>query len=150
MIVFDLKCAHAHVFEAWFGSSTDYAAQQARGLVRCPICGDAEIVKAMMAPNIPAKANRVAARPASVAPELTPDLTKAMLATLAKAQAAALQSSEWVGSDFADRARAMHDGDEPRATIHGSATVAQAKHLIDDGIGVAALPFPVIPPAQRN
>ena len=24
MIVFDLKCAHAHVFEAWFGSTEDY------------------------------------------------------------------------------------------------------------------------------
>ena len=40
MIVFDLKCGTGHVFEAWFGSSADYADQQARGLVDCPICGD--------------------------------------------------------------------------------------------------------------
>ena len=34
MIVFDLKCSNqGHVFEAWFGSSGDYEAQQARGLI---------------------------------------------------------------------------------------------------------------------
>ena len=38
MIVFDLKCTHAHVFEAWFGSSADYEDQRARGLLTCPIC----------------------------------------------------------------------------------------------------------------
>ena len=40
MIVYDLCCSpHAHRFEGWFGSSDDFAAQQARGLVTCPICG---------------------------------------------------------------------------------------------------------------
>ena len=72
MIVFDLKCTHAHVFEAWFGSSTDYEDQRARGLLSCPICGDPDIAKAVMAPNIPAKGNRAPSTPAA-APEVTPD-----------------------------------------------------------------------------
>ena len=59
MIVFDLKCAsHGHVFEAWFGSSADYEDQRARGLVACPICGDDEVTKAVMAPAVAAKGNR--------------------------------------------------------------------------------------------
>ena len=47
MIVFDLKCGAGHVFEAWFGSSAAYEAQRAGGLVRCPVCGDGEIAKAV-------------------------------------------------------------------------------------------------------
>ena len=59
MIIFDLKCApQGHVFEAWFGSSEDYEAQQARGLVACPICGAGEVAKAPMAPTSAPRAIR--------------------------------------------------------------------------------------------
>jgi len=51
---------------------------------------------------------------------------------------------------FTDRARAMHQGDVPVATIHGQATAEQAKALIDEGVAVAPLPFPVVPPEARN
>ena len=36
MIRYALVCEHDHPFEAWFGSSTDYDDQAARGLVECP------------------------------------------------------------------------------------------------------------------
>lgn len=142
MIVFDLRCAGGHVFEAWFGSSADYDDQRARNLVACPICGDASVEKALMAPNVAAKGNRTGdAAPAEV---------KAALAALAAAQEKALEGSEWVGRSFADRARAMHDGEEAHATIHGQATPAEARALAEDGVPVAPLPFPVVPPAARN
>ena len=86
MIVFDLKCAAAHVFEAWFGSSADYDDQRARGLVQCPICGDGAVEKAVMAPNVAAKRNQQA--------EVTPAAVKTALATLAKAQATASAASQ--------------------------------------------------------
>lgn len=54
MIVFDLKCTGAHVFEAWFGSSAAYETQRGAGLVACPMCGDTDITKAVMAPNVAA------------------------------------------------------------------------------------------------
>ena len=57
MIVFDLSCHEGHRFEGWFASSTDYAEQQARGLLACPSCGSAEVSKAPMAPAVPAKGN---------------------------------------------------------------------------------------------
>lgn len=144
MIVFDLKCTHAHVFEAWFGSSADYEDQRARGLLSCPICGDADIAKAVMAPNIPAKGNRAPATPAA-----TPD-PKALMAALAQVQAKMLEGSQWVGMSFADKARAMHAGEETVAPIHGQASIAEAKALIEDGVPVAPLPLPVIPPDQCN
>lgn len=142
MIVFDLKCGGGHVFEAWFGSSSDYDDQRARGLVSCPMCGDGAVEKAVMAPNVGAKGNRQA--------ESSPAAMKAAMAALAQAQQQALVNSEWVGPAFASRARAMHVGDEDHAPIHGQASVADAKALADEGVPVAALPFPVVPPEACN
>jgi hypothetical protein len=145
VIVFDLKCGTGHVFEAWFGSSAAYEDQRAGGLVACPICGDSDVAKAVMAPNVAAKGN---ARPAGDAPP--PEALKAAVAMLAAAQARALEGSTWVGTGFADKARAMHLGETPHAQIHGQATPEQAQALVDEGVPVAPLPLPVVPPEQRN
>ncbi|WP_375393586.1 DUF1178 family protein [uncultured Sphingomonas sp.] len=143
MIVFDLRCSRGHVFEAWFTSSAAFEAQSAAYQVRCPICDDADVAKALMAPNIPAKANRAAAG-------LQPREAKTLLKALATAQAKALEASEWVGTAFADRARAMHDGDETPATIHGQASPAEAKALVDDGVPVLPLLLPIVPPQTKH
>lgn len=153
MIVFDLKCGHDHVFEAWFGSSTAYEAQRADGMIACPICGDSDIGKAVMAPNVGAKGNQrseVAAPAKADRQPPSPAAVKAAMAALAEAQTRMLEGSQWVGYSFADRARAMHSGEEDTAPIHGQATVQQAKELIDDGIAVAPLPFPIVPPEACN
>ena len=142
MIVFDLKCDGGHVFEAWFGSSADYDDQQARGLISCPLCGDGTVTKAVMAPNVAAKGN--------ARPDVPSAAIKAAMAELAKAQAQALSHSTWVGGDFANQARAMHLGEQDHATIHGQATPAEAKALVDEGVPVAPLPFPVVPPERSN
>ncbi|GAA0727560.1 DUF1178 family protein [Sphingomonas japonica] len=141
MIVFDLRCANDHVFESWFGSSASYADQRDRGLIACPICGVCDVDKAVMAPAIGAKGNR-ACQPI--------DPRKAMLAALAKAQAKALEGSEYVGPAFSDRARAMHLGESPTAPIHGQASLEQARALVDEGVAIAPLPLPVVPPSARN
>lgn len=142
MIVFDLKCRNAHVFEAWFGSSSDYADQQARGLVDCPICGDRSIEKAVMAPAVGTKGNKQS--------DVSPATVKAAMAAIAAAQSRALEGSQWVGSAFAGRARAMHAGEEDHAPIHGQATIAEAKALVEDGVPIAPLPLPVVPPDACN
>jgi hypothetical protein len=72
------------------------------------------------------------------------------LAKLAAIQSELLKNSRWVGDEFADTARAMHDGDMDREQVHGNATLDQAKSLVDDGIPVAPLPLPVTPPRQVN
>ncbi len=156
MIVFDLKCGgQGHVFEAWFGSSADYEAQQARGLIACPVCGDAAVKKAVMAPAVAAKGNRraVAPRPDTPAPAASGvDMEKmqALVEAVAKAQQNLLAGSTWVGRDFADQARAMHYGEQDRASIHGEVAPAEAKALIAEGVEVAPLPLPVVPPHAKN
>jgi hypothetical protein len=142
MIVFDLRCAQAHVFEAWFGSGDDYDAQRARGLVACPICGDREVTKAAMAPAVPAKGNRApAAGPAQPVAAHPPEMVKAMLAAMAEVQAKVEANCDYVGDRFADEARAIHHGESERRGIYGEATPEQAVALKEEGIEVAALPF---------
>jgi hypothetical protein len=149
MIVFDLRCGNAHVFEAWFGSSIDYEDQRARGLLSCPVCGAAEVEKAVMAPNVAAKGNSRADN--AISAEMpTPAAIKAAMAVLADAQAKALESSTWVGRTFADKARAMHLGELDQAPIHGEATRDEARALADEGVPVAPLPLPVRPPETLN
>jgi len=151
LIIFDLRCAaQGHVFEAWFGSTADYETQKARGLVACPLCGSAEIAKAPMAPAVGAKGN---SRAPTAAPELfsgDPEKVKAMLAAAAAVQKQMLQGSESVGDRFADEARAIHLGEAEARAIHGRATRAQAESLVEDGIPVAPLPFPVADPGAEN
>jgi hypothetical protein len=142
MIVFDLRCDGGHVFEAWFGSSADYERQRDASQIRCPLCDSAEVAKALMAPSISKKGDR-----STEPPEV---MAKALLARLAAAQNEALKGSEWVGAGFASRARAMHDGSEPAAPIHGQATLADAKALVEEGVPVAPLPLPVTPPERLN
>ncbi len=142
MIVFDLKCGGGHVFEAWFASSGAYEDQRGAGQVRCPVCDDGDVAKAVMAPAVGAKGNRGAAP--------TPAAIKTAMQALAAQQAKVLESSQWVGTAFADRARAMHLGEEKQATIHGQASLAEAKALVDEGVPVAPLPLPVVPPRTTN
>ncbi len=154
MIVFDLTCGDGHRFEGWFGSSADFEDQRARGLIACPACGAPDVSKAPMAPAVPAKGNQrqevlpPETRPVANTP-MPPEVQKA-LAALAKAQAEALKQSTWVGNRFAEESRAMHYGERDEAPIHGQATLAEAKALIEEGVPVAPLPFPVAPPEKLN
>ena len=143
MIIFDLKCAaQGHVFEAWFGSSEDYEAQAARGLVSCPICGGSDVDKAPMAPRVGAKGNQSTGLP--------PEAVKAALAGMAEAQKKMLETSEHVGDRFPDEARAIHLGETEARAIHGRASPADAASLRDEGVPIAPLPFPVPDPGTEN
>ena len=73
-----------------------------------------------------------------------------MLRAYAAAQAEALRSSNWVGDKFADKARAMHYGEEDVAAIHGQASPEEAQDLIEEGIDIAPVLFPIVPPEQAN
>ena len=133
MIVFDLQCLDGgETFEAWFRSNADYDEQREAGLVECPFCGSTGVSKAPMAPNVPRK-------PADN-----------LLAKVAALQAEMLKGSRWVGDEFAETARAIHGGEIEPEPVHGNATVEQAKALVDEGVPVAPLPLPVVPPGQVN
>lgn len=68
----------------------------------------------------------------------------------AAVQADMLKDSTWVGNRFAEQARAMHYGETPAAAIHGEVDKSEARTLQDEGVAVAPLPFPVVPPKLQN
>ena len=177
MIVFDLECRDGgHRFEGWFGSSDDFAQQQERGLLACPTCGSVNVAKAVMAPHVGRKGNQLPARapaekggntaiaappsPPAVgtggsAPQVMaggglPPEAVAMFRALATMQAEALKSSKWVGDSFADDARAMHYGEKDVEAIHGQTTAEEARDLIEEGIEIAPVLFPIAPPGETN
>ncbi|MEM7688078.1 MAG: DUF1178 family protein [Pseudomonadota bacterium] len=171
MIVFDLHCEHGHRFEGWFGSSSDYESQLERGLVACPKCGTLKVSKAPMAPAVPAKGNtrpdtasqalapsepkvdappEPSSAPAPIANREMPAEVQKAMEKLAEAQAEALKNSTNVGSDFVQQSREMHYGERDEAPIHGQATLKEAKALVEEGVPVAPLPFPVAEPKKLN
>lgn len=142
MIIFDLKCApQGHVFEAWFASSAAFDEQNSGGLVACPLCGSSEVAKAPMAPALGPRVPSL---------EPTSGEAKAALAAVAELQKRLLEGSEGVGDRFADEARAIHLGEAEARAIHGEATRAEAESLLDDGIPIAPLPLPIVPPGKEN
>lgn len=155
LIVFDLCCAAGdHRFEAWFASSESFSDQQARGLINCPVCGDDAVKKAVMAPRVGAKSNQqVVAQPRAkpAGPEeASPELVRKLFADIAAKQAEMLPQSRWVGRDFADAARAMHEGRAAEDLIHGQASPEEAQSLRDDGIAAMPLLVPIVPPEAAN
>ena len=132
MIVFDLDCGSCgQRCESWFGSTAEFDAQRAGGMLECPTCGSAELAKAPMAPAVPRKGSQ-------------------SLPAVAEMQREMLKDSRWVGNRFADTARAMHAGEAEAERVHGQATLGEARDLIDEGVPVLPLPLPVLPPGQLN
>lgn len=150
MIVFDLVCDSAHAFEGWFRSSEDFADQQARGLLTCPVCESAAVAKAPMAPAVPVKGNRAHDTSQAVANTPMPAKVIEAFKALAAAQAQALATSEWVGDRFAAEVRSMHYGETEEKQVHGRASKDDALALIEEGIAVAPLLVPVHPPEELN
>jgi hypothetical protein len=139
MIVFDLRCEDDHVFEAWFGSGEEYEDQHRRGLVSCPICASALVRKAPAAPRISGTGDRA-----------TTEQAKHALSRLAALQTKLLAGSEHVGSRFADVARAMQSGEEQSRPVHGQASAAEARALVEEGVPILPLPLPVRTPSSDH
>ncbi len=144
MKVLNLQCANQHEFEGWFGSEDDYTSQLARGLVSCPMCGDAHIEKKLSAPRLNLRASREDAPQTTAAVAMSnhgaqPDLV-AMQARILQALREVMANTEDVGERFADEARAMHHGEVEHRQIRGQASPQEALELMEEGIEVIALP----------
>ena len=164
-MVFDLECRPAgHRFEGWFASSDAFTNQREQGLVACPACGSADVGKALTAPRLARKGNQIATvaprsrepapGPATGPPpaahgELPAEAVRA-IAALAQIQAAMLEKSQWVGGRFAEDARAIHYGESEAAIIHGQASAEEAQELLEEGIAIIPLPFPIAAPGEVN
>ena len=142
MIRYDLRCANGHGFDAWFRDSAGYDSERAAGRVACPLCGDGEIEKALMAPAVPAKGrDRTGERAAEpTAPALSAPPTHPLHQALTELRRKLEREADYVGDRFAAEARRMHAGETEARAIWGEATLAEAKALVEEGAPIAPLP----------
>jgi hypothetical protein len=149
MKVLDLRCAHGHGFEGWFASEGDYASQQERGLVECPLCGEKSVDRLPSAPRLnlgaaPPAERRPAPVPSAGMP--TPPTPSPEAVTLqnmwVEAVKHVMERTEDVGERFSEEARKIHYGEAESRGIRGQATPEQRAELADEGIEVVSLPVP--------
>ncbi len=164
MIRYALACDRGHDFESWFQNSAAYDKQAKRGLIACPICGSAEVEKALMAPRLtrsdkaadgsdsaaPAPAPAEAASPTT--PEKTPvaivsDQEREFRKKLKELREHLTKNADYVGQKFPEEARKMHYGEIEHRSIYGEASPHDAKALHEEGIEFHPLP---ILPDERN
>src|SRR5262249_21959428 len=153
MIRYTLRCEQDHFFESWFQSSAAYDSQAKRKLVTCPVCGSAEVEKAIMAPRIvskkgrdkaPAPAPMEAAAPVKAQATESTSLMMAqereLRAKIKELRDHIVKNADNVGERFPNEARAMHYGDKEHRPIYGEASPEEARALIDEGVEVSPLP----------
>ena len=141
MKVFDLQCSYKHVFEGWFASEDDFTGQRDRGLIECPICGDAAVFKRLSAPHLSLGSSAESASTGQIgaATGVEPSLQAAWMAVARRV----LANTEDVGDKFAEEARRIHYGEAVERGIRGQASRGETQALIDEGISVLPLALPV-------
>ncbi len=155
MKVLDLRCGAGHAFEGWFASEGDYGSQRERGLLDCPVCGNAEVMRLPSAPRL----NLLGARPPELGTARTPGPASGPAPTsttevamhgnaarrFVEAVAELLNNTQDVGPRFAEEARRIHYGESEHKAIRGQATPEEREALADEGIEVFTLPVGVPP-----
>jgi hypothetical protein len=132
MIRYALICDHAHEFEGWFGSSGDFEAQAAKGLLDCPVCASRRVRKQIMAPSV------VGAR--KTVQDEAPAKAKMMMEAMGRLRRHVEATFDDVGDAFAAEARAIHEGRSEERGIYGQASPQEVRALLEDGVPVAPLP----------
>jgi hypothetical protein len=137
MIRYALACEDGHEFEAWFGSAEAYDRQAEARSVVCPVCGNARVEKAPMAPYVAKGRGEVS----------KPHQHRKSYAMLRKLRDELTANSDYVGQKFPEEARKIHYEEAPQRAIHGEATSEEARELDEEGIPV--FPLPPLPEDQN-
>lgn len=158
MIHYKLRCHAGHEFEGWFQDSGGFDKLAKAGLVECTACGSTQVERALMAPAV-VSSRKKAKPPASppgptpaAAPETSPPsptgpqmaagpIPAQLVAMLQRLRTEVEKSCDYVGKDFAEEARKIHNGEVEARGIYGEASDAEAEALAEDGIDVARLPW---------
>ncbi len=111
--------------------------QSSQGVLECPVCGTAEVHKALMAPAVGKKSNQKVAVSAGH-PE-----QKALREAMNKLRNKVMSEAEYVGDRFAEEARKIHHEESESRGIYGEATADEVKSLTDEGVDF--LPLPAAP-----
>jgi hypothetical protein len=138
MIAYTIACAEGHEFEGWFRNSDAYDEQLSSGALLCPLCGSANVKKAIMAPAVKASATKAKGK------SRPPREVKADAKTVGQYATGFRkfieQNADYVGRRFPEEARKIHYGEAEERHIYGESTLKEAHDLIEEGVQIAPLP----------
>jgi len=148
MIHYDLHCGQDHTFDGWFKDSAAFERLAKRGLIECPHCGDTEVERALMRPAVAKRKALPAPVPEPQPPQPQPRAAVAggpvpahIRAMLQRMRAEVEKHCDYVGPQFADEARKMHNGESDKRGIYGETTPDEAEALAEEGIEVSRIPW---------
>jgi hypothetical protein len=151
MILYQLRCAKDHEFEAWFKDGQTCERQLARKTVECPSCGVRKVSKALMAPRIGSSEKKQSANLPVAAAKSEEQHTEGQhpMSVMASAMRRHLQevrnqveaNCDYVGKKFAEEARKIHYGETEARGIYGEASDQEHQELEEEGVEVARIPW---------
>lgn len=137
MIKYDLICSLSHSFEGWFSSSVDYEEQHKKGLVSCPICGDLNIERAIVAPAIKKYKSEKNLKKRNISNINEVELQTKMRTLTKEIEKHTID----VGDNFAEEATMIYNGKKKSRPIRGTATKKEEKELNKEGVPYIKLPL---------
>jgi len=132
MIKYNLKCECGRTFESWFLSSTEYDSLSKEKLINCIYCESSWVKKSIMAPNLPSKSNKLSKKI---------KLEKKIKKQLLNFRKYVEKNCKNVGNNFTQEARSIHYDKKTSKGIYGTATPEETSELLEEGIGVATVPW---------
>ncbi len=155
MFLVDLVCGDGHLFEGWYDNRQAFEDVRLDGDLCCPVCQSTDIdlrpsfraIISRSSSSSSSSSSSAAPAPASPSaadtsdpPAMPLEVQRALSQLLKQVRA----TTEDAGERFAERAIAMHRGDEEPAAIHGTSTPEERARLLDEGVPFVALPVPDI------
>lgn len=132
MMVLDLKCSKEHYFEGWFANSENFYRQRELGEIRCPVCEDNQISRALSPVAIKRHPRVVQDGEDSADP----------IKKLQQFYKYIEENFEEVGTEFTKEALKMHYGVTGKRNIRGTSTADEEKTLKEEGVEFYKIPLP--------
>ena len=136
MIKYKLTCKKCdNSFDSWFLSSKEYDKLKSLKHINCPSCNSLKITKDLMSPNV-----LISKKEKSVIYK-NKKYTK-IKNKIKEYQKFIKNNFEYVGEDFAYKARSIHYNNKKRSKgIYGNATSDEISELKEEGIETEVIPW---------
>ena len=150
MIKYSLKCIEDDCnkkdsFDGWFQNSASFEKQIKAGYISCPYCGSLKIRKNLMSPSLKTtkKINSTINSKKFKHDEFYKKTSKQvdMMVVLRNLKKEIQKNAEFVGKNFANEAKAIHEGKSKERAIYGQAKAKDLEELKSKNIDVISVPW---------
>tara|TARA_A100001015_G_scaffold317542_2_gene434814 strand:+ start:552 stop:974 length:423 start_codon:yes stop_codon:yes gene_type:complete len=134
MIKYNLNCKKNHEFESWFSSSREFEKLKKNKMLECIYCHSSEVEKSIMSPTV---LNTKKEKKKNEHKEEFVKIKKKLLNIRKFVE----KNFEFVGSNFANKAREIYYNKYKNKNIYGVATKKEEEDLLDEGVEITSIPW---------